>query len=98
MRKVTKQIKEAFEAGKYKTIGNTSSDSLGVTLHGNRIISRKKDGSILWTLSGWNTPTTRERLNGILGLGLCCKSFVCHLGSQEIDEMGWYTISGVKVY
>ena len=65
MRKVTKQIAQAFMAGKAKTAGNTSTDGQSVFLHGNRIAW--KDGDYLaLTLAGWGTNTTRERLNSIL--------------------------------
>ena len=75
MRKVTEQIKKAFFEGKRKSIGNTWTDGKSVWLHTNKIITSETlaDGSkrIIWTLAGWNTVTTRERLNGILGDHFC---------------------------
>ena len=35
MRKVTEQIKQAFEQGKSKKVGNTETDGTSVFLHGN---------------------------------------------------------------
>jgi len=72
MRKVTRETVEAFVAGKSRTVGNTTTDGTVLLLHGNRIAERMPDGSIMATLAGWGSPTTRERLNGLcesLGLG-----------------------------
>ena len=38
MRKVTEQIKQAFERGEAKTVGNTRTDGNTVWLHGNAIV------------------------------------------------------------
>lgn len=64
MRKVTQEIAEAFLRGSKKSIGNTMTDGNAVFLHGNKIAERRETGLHL-TLAGWNTSTTRERLNGI---------------------------------
>ena len=72
MRKVTEKTVSAFLAGKSCTVGNTTTDGTVLLLHGNRIAERMPDGSIMATLAGWPTVTTRERLNGLcrlLGLG-----------------------------
>jgi hypothetical protein len=37
-----------------------------VWLHGNKIIKRENN-EIYFSLAGWNTLTTRERINGIVG-------------------------------
>ena len=71
MRKVTEQIATAFYAGRAKSIGDTMTDGERVYLHGNLIAERIDPDSctphnLRLTLAGWNTPTTRERLNGIL--------------------------------
>jgi len=72
MRKITKQIAEALANGKNKTIGNTATFDGKVYLHGNKIAEWKENG-LYMSLAGWNTTTTRERLNGIaehLGLNV----------------------------
>ena len=61
MRKVTQQIKNAFDQGTSKKVGNTETDGKTVWLHGNAIVKRDPDGLVRWSLAGWNTPTTRER-------------------------------------
>lgn len=91
MRNVTKQIAAAFRANKSKTVGNTRTDGNAVYLHGNKIIERR--GTEVWArLAGWNTPTTRERLNGILGAGFHQKDFSPYLNGQLIDSREWYRI------
>lgn len=65
MRKVTEKIANAFLLSNDKSIGNTWTNGKAVYLHGNKIAEKRTDGIYL-SLAGWNTPTTRERLNGIL--------------------------------
>ena len=72
MRKITEKTISAFLAGKKAMVGNTTTDGVVLLLHGNRIAERMPNGSIMATLAGWGSPTTRERLNGLcelLGLG-----------------------------
>lgn len=92
MRKITKQIKEAFENKQSKTVGNTSTNGQAVYLHGNKIIERRGK-HIFATLAGWNTPTTRERLNGILNAGFHQKNFEAFLNDKPVDEYAWIKIS-----
>ena len=66
MRKVTKQIIAAWANHKALTIGNTHTDGQTIYLHGNAIAWRTSADRFATTLAGWNTVTTRERLNGIL--------------------------------
>ena len=66
MRKVTREISDAFIAGKAKTIGNTSTDGKKIWLHGNAIARRNENGSIEISSAGWQSNTTKERLNGLL--------------------------------
>ena len=93
MRKVTEQIKEAFEQGKSKKVGNTETDGQTVWLHGNAIVKRDPSGLVLATLAGWNTPTTRERVNGITGLGIYQSNFVPMLNGSEIDSFDWIAVT-----
>lgn len=73
MRKVEQQMIAAIRASAYRTqtFGNTTVDSHGafirVYLHGNLIAEFPKGQRIMrLTLAGWNTPTTRSRLNALL--------------------------------
>lgn len=64
MRKVSKAIIKAFMAGESKRVGNTSTDGLNIWLHGNLIASRDSSGLIV-SDCGWQTVTTKERLNSL---------------------------------
>ena len=66
MRKVTKQIIQAWANYQTATSGNTHTDGETIYLHGNAIIWRTAHNRFCTTLAGWNTVTTRERLNGVL--------------------------------
>jgi hypothetical protein len=90
MRKVTQQIKQAFERRESKTIGNTRTDGNTVWLHGNAIVKRDPDGLVRWSLAGWNTPTTRERVNGIANADVCQFKFEPVLNGQVIDSSDWF--------
>jgi len=90
MRKVTKQIKEAFEQGKSLKVGNTKTDGQTVWLHGNAIVKRDKFGTVEWSLAGWNSPTTRERVNGIANAGVHQVNFEPVLNGQEINPFDWF--------
>ena len=90
MRKVTEQIKQAFEQGKSKKVGNTETDGQTVWLHGNSIVKRDGWGVVEWSLAGWNTPTTRERINGITGAGVHQVNFEPVHNGQVIDSFDWH--------
>ena len=90
MRKVTQQIKQAFENRQAKTVGNTHTDGESVWLHGNKIVTRDPSGVVMATLAGWNTPTTRERVNGITGLSFHQVNFEACLNGQIIDPSAWF--------
>src|SRR5210317_126082 len=90
MRKVTEQIKQAFERRESKKIGNTRTDGNTVWLHGNAIVKRDLDGLVRWSLAGWNTPTTRERVNGIANAGVFQFKFKPVLNGQVIDSSDWF--------
>jgi hypothetical protein len=66
MRKVTRNTGTAFIAGVKCTEGNTFTDGKELLLHGNTIAWKNEDGDTFITCAGWNTNTTRERLNGLL--------------------------------
>lgn len=96
MRKVTQQIANAFEQGNKLAVGNTMTDGNAVYLHGNKIAERTDDG-IIMTLAGWNTVTTRERLNGIaqvLGLdaSFTQKDFEPYLKGYRIRDDDWHHV------
>lgn len=64
MRKITSGIITAFNSGISKRDGNTTTDGNAIYLYGSKI-AEKRDGVLWVSLAGWNTNTTRERLNGL---------------------------------
>lgn len=90
MRKVTQQIKSAFESRQPLSVGNTRTDGNTIWLHGNAIVKRDPDGLVRWSLAGWNTPTTRERVNGIVNAGVNQVNFEAILNGQIINSFDWF--------
>ena len=97
MRKVTEQIRDAFQNGTARASGNTMTNGSSVYLHGNEIIKRQGE-RVLITLAGWPTVTTRERLTGITGANIYQRNREQYLGDSIIDETAWYDYeTGEKV-
>lgn len=91
MRKITQEAAAAFFVdGKYSN-SNTLVSCGSMYLHGNKIAWRKSDGSVEFSLAGWNTPTTRERLNGVLSN--CGFMVRTKLGTPYL----WNTKTGEKI-
>lgn len=74
MRKITEQAAMAFVCRRNFRQSNTqvifkdgglASDTVALLLHGNAIALRE-GGQLAISLAGWDTLTTRERLNGLL--------------------------------
>jgi hypothetical protein len=79
MRKIEQQIIDAIRAKRALAMANTAvtfadlgsgDTSMAVTLHGH-LIAHAVGGKLTLDWCGWNTPTTRSRLNAVLdALGL----------------------------
>ena len=79
MRQETQKIARAFYLRRAASAARTTTDGNTVWLHGNKIAWRTeaivdyggygnfRHRDIGFTLAGWPTVTTRERINGILG-------------------------------
>ncbi len=63
-KKVTTQICAAFIGGKTLTVGNSFTNGSQLFLHGNKIAEKGADGLYI-TNAGWQSNTTKERLNGL---------------------------------
>lgn len=76
-----------------------------VSLHGHDIVRLFSDGDTAWTLAGWPTVTTRERVNQFLPIG---QKVYQHRGEQRqswpafpddrdgwrpVDDRTWYRVS-----
>lgn len=96
MRKVTSQIRDAWLAGRSKTVGNTTTDGSSVYLHGNEVIRLNGGGnSVQARLAGWNTPTTRERLKMVSENGsgrFTQRDFEPLLDGKPICDRTWYDV------
>jgi hypothetical protein len=67
MRQITRKIVDAFESRNSLTIDNSRTDGQSLWLFGNRIAEWRSDG--LWISNGgWDSKTTKERLNGLRGV------------------------------
>ena len=82
---ITQQAAKAFMDGHNFSKSNTEvqawNDGLvTMRLHGNTIAAMTRSGTILLSTCGWETTTTKERINGILD----------HLGLPRV-----YTSKGV---
>jgi len=96
MRKITQEVVGAFMAGfnyanSNTTVSSTTRDDSKMFLHGNLIAIR--NGNIIQvTLAGWNTNTTRERLNGIPGVHVTTKLGQTYINGNPCGNYDWVTI------
>lgn len=63
-RGVSKDIAGNFIAGNKRSISNSMTDGDSLFLHGNKIAWKEPDGIVI-TTAGWNTKTTKDRLNAL---------------------------------
>jgi hypothetical protein len=97
MRTITSKAIAAFKSAKNFKSGATQVNQVigGVELilHGNTI-ARNIDGEGLSiNLCGWNTPTTRDRLNGLPNVRVNTKQGQAFLNGQPIPSIGWIKVS-----
>ena len=97
MRNITKQIAQAFIEGRTAKFSNTASTGNALTLHGNTIATREH-GTIQISSAGWQTNTTKERLNGLLTLlgiqyGITQKDWVWYLNGTVMDSDAFYIVT-----
>lgn len=95
MRKITEQAVGAFLKGhNFKsdnTEVNTTNNNVGYYLHDN-LIALKSGDKIEVSLAGWNTSTTRERLNGIPGVSISTRKGQAYLNGNPIDNNKFYVV------
>lgn len=86
MRKITQQSARAFmnhapfdsKTTKVKIENNV----VKMYLFGN-LIAKKQEGKIFITSTGWRTNTTKERLNGLLGVSVSQKKGIWYLNGTQ---------------
>ena len=82
-------LEEPFNSN--NTVVYVNTHPIKLVLHGNTIASKKPHGRISITLAGWNTPTTRARLNALPGVVIRKRGDVTTLNGKEWDGT-WITI------
>lgn len=98
MRKATVESTAYFMNGIERKIGNTEIKVEGglvkMYLFNNLIAVRELNDkqNIKITLAGYNTNTTRERLNGLPFVKVTQKNFTPYLNGVEINSHDWYTV------
>jgi hypothetical protein len=88
MKKITQDAVNAFTNGKNFKRGNTqvivSGDRVTLLLFGNAIATMEH-GELYITSAGWQTLTTRERLNGLPNVNIIQKNFQWYLNGEAWD-------------
>ena len=94
MRKIEKNMVQAVRSGRNFRSGNTvvtvGETGVKVYLHGNCIFAIYQ-GVKRFTLAGWNSVTTRSRLNA-LGVNVSQKSWAPIYKGAVISSNSWYTV------
>lgn len=96
MRKITQQAVNAFYQGKSYFGGNTKVEiedgCIYMSLFGNDIAMRNlTTGKVEITTCGWQSNTTKERLNGLVGVEIYQKKGNWYL-NDELWDGSWTTI------
>ena len=90
MRKITREIVDAFQNSRSLTIGNSRTNGESLWLFDNKIAEIRRDG--LWiTNAGWDSATTKERLNGLSGVNIAQRGGNWFLNFRQWDG-GWVNV------
>jgi hypothetical protein len=93
MRQITADAVSAFNNNRNFKRSNTEvrviDEDLGIyhikrtdlRLHGNLIAWKNNEGTFISTC-GWNSVTTKERLNGLYGVNIYQKNFIWYLNGE----------------
>ena len=96
MRKITEETRYYFNRNIKKKLGNTRVDVFGdmtyLYLFDNLIATKDNNtGVIEFTLAGWNSVTTRERLQAI-GVKVSSCQWVPYYNGKAISTTEWITV------
>ncbi len=90
MRKITREIVDAFQNSRSLKIGNSRTNGESLWLFDNKIAEIRRDG--LWiTNAGWVSQTTKERLNGLTGVHINQVRDNWYLNGREWNG-GWVNV------
>lgn len=102
MRLITQLAATAFRSGTpfhrdNTSVSKASNGQMELWLHGHLIAKQSATEGLLISLCGWPTPTTRERINGLLRtlgykVGLYQEKHVQYIGVDEMPETGYYAV------
>ncbi len=87
MKKITYNAAVALAHGREFKRDNTHVCVTNVRLHGNEIARRTPWGNLEFSLAGWPTRTTCERVNGLLEYGGLTYKVRVRNGQAEIVEL-----------
>lgn len=95
MRKETHKIASAFLRHENASAARTHTDGQSMFLHGNEIAFWNYGDvtpKLCFTLAGWNTVTTRERISGLLELAgsnwrVCQRDFLPYLTNVKTGKL-----------
>ena len=91
-RQITYEAVSAFESGRPYCKSNTTVTSDGkMYLFGNKI-AEYVDGVLQVSMCGYNTVTTRERLNGLTGVSATTKRGIPYINGEEVSSCGVYAV------
>ena len=94
MRRIEENMVYAVRNGRNFRSGNTvvTNDETGIKvyLHGNCIWA-KYNGTARFTMAGWNTPTTRSRLDA-LGVNVRQRNYEAVYNGRVISLHEWHTV------
>jgi hypothetical protein len=91
MRAVTEKICRAFQERRALKLSNSFTDGDSLWLFGN-MIAMYRNGDLFICNGGWNSVTTKERLNGLRGVSIVQRRGVWFLNGNEWDG-SWINIS-----
>jgi len=96
MRTITNKAIKAFNNGVNFRLDNTQVNQriggMELVLHGHTI-AKNDNGFLEINLCGWNTPTTRERLNGLNGVSCYTRKGQAFLNGNPIPSDGWVKVA-----
>jgi len=95
-RMVTDKVVGAFMSGMPGRVSNTSTDGKILKLFNNPI-AKWENGKLYISSAGYQTATTKERLNGIPGVSVNQKQGMWYLnGKGWVNNESWTEVVGVK--
>ena len=89
---ITEKACNAFLNSKNFKLANTEVKNNAMYLHGNKI-AWFEDDILYISLCGWNTPTTRERLNGLPNVNINVKKGKLFFNGIKINSKEVYNVA-----